>query len=463
MLAHRGSLFSRLMRRVGIVLALGAAAMITAALYYARAAADEAYDRLLLGAAFQMSEGLVVSDDKLTFQLPTSAFELLGLAQRDRIFYRVLDTEGETLTGYRDLGTPLEISHSRPAPLIENAVYRGVDVRMVTLSHAITINEETKWAYMMVAQTTEARRALISELMTRAIFIVSLMSLLALVGTAFAIRYSLRPVETLGEALASREPQDLTPLSVSVPGELWPFVASINHFIRRLDERVRLMQRYVADSAHQIRTPLTALSAQVSLINEERLAPEDRRHLERVRNRTSELSRLTNQLLNHAMVIHRVDSAQLAPLFLNEVTRAAFRQAIPITIDPDMVVSFEPDEQQLQVMGDTLSLREAVANIIDNALRHGAETQLAVRVENCGDFGLIVIEDDGPGIPQADWESVTERFFSTRSQGPASGLGFAIAAEVARALGGRLGFREKTETDLFAVYLELPLIKQERP
>ena len=76
---------------------------------------------------------------------------------------------------------------------------------------------------------------------------------------------------------------------------------------------------------------------------------------------------------------------------------------------------------------------------------------------------MIVIEDDGPGIPQADWESVTERFFSTRSQGPASGLGFAIAAEVARALGGRLGFREKTETDLFAVYLELPLIKQERP
>ncbi|MFD1747356.1 sensor histidine kinase [Rhizobium helianthi] len=462
MLAHRSSLFSRLMRRVGLVLAIGAAALITAAWYYARAAADEAYDRLLLGAAFQMSEGLVVLDDELTFRLPPSAFELLGLAQRDRIFYRVLDTRGETLTGYGDLGSTVDVSQSRAAPLIANDVYRGVDVRIVTLSHAISMSEGTGWAYLMIAQTTEARRALVSELVTRAFAIVALMSLLALVGTAFAIRYSLRPVARLGETLASRDPQDLTPLSVAVPGELWPFVASINHFIRRLDERVRLMQRYVADSAHQIRTPLTALSAQVSLINEKQLAPDDRRHLERVRNRTAELARFTNQLLNHAMVIHRVDSAQLGPLSLNEVARAAFRQAIPITVDPDMVVSFEPAEEHLNVVGDMLSLREAVVNIIDNALRHGAETRLDVRVERDGDHGRIVVEDDGPGIAAEDWASVTERFFSTRSEGPASGLGFAIASEVARALGGRLGFREKTATHPFAVYLELPLTRQER-
>lgn len=463
MLANRSSLYARLMRRVGFVLAIGAGALVTAAWYYARAAADEAYDRLLLGAAFQMREGLVVSDDELTFQLPPSAFELLGLAQRDRIFYRVVDTNGNTLTGYRDLGSKEDLSQSDFQPVVTNTVYRGVDVRMVTLSHAVSLRAGTGWAYLMIAQTTEARQALVSELVTRAVALVALMSLLALIGTAFAIRYSLRPLAMLGQALASRDPQDLTPLSVAVPGELWPFVASINHFIRRLDERVRLMQRYVADSAHQIRTPLTALSAQVSLISEERLSPEDRHHLERVRNRTAELARFTNQLLNNAMVIHRVDSAQLVPLSLNEVTRAAFRQAVPITIDPDMVVSFEPSDEQPHIKGDMLSLREAVVNIIDNGLRHGAEARLDVRVEHCGDLGRIIIEDDGPGIPASDWATVTERFFSTRSQGPASGLGFAIASEVARALGGRLGFRERTSTLSFAVYLELPLIKEEQP
>lgn len=451
------------MRRVGLVLAIGSAALITAAWYYARAAADEAYDRLLLGAAFQMSEGLVVSNGALDFQLPPSAFELLGLAQRDRIFYRVLDIGGQTLTGYGDLGRDIDVSLSRAAPRIGNALYRGVDVRIVTLSHAVAIDGETSWAYLMVAQTTEARGALVSELVGRAVLLVALMCLLGLVGTAFAIRYSLRPVADLGEVLASRDPQDLTPLSVSVPRELSPFVASINHFIRRLDERVRLMQRYVADSAHQIRTPLTALSAQVSLIHEDGLSPDDRRHLERVRNRTAELARVTNQLLNHAMVIHRVDSAQLAPLSLNDVARAAFRQAVPITFDPDLVVSFEPAEGNPTVTGDMLSLREAVVNIIDNALRHGAENRLDVRVENRGDCGRIVVEDDGPGIPSADWDSVTRRFFSTRGEGPASGLGFAIASEVARALGGRLGFREKTGTTPFSIYLELPLTGETPP
>ncbi|MCM2293899.1 sensor histidine kinase [Allorhizobium sp. BGMRC 0089] len=460
MLAHKSSLFSRLMRRVGLVMAIGAAAMITAAWYYARAAADDAYDRLLLGAALQMSEGLVVVNGLLDVQLPPSAFELLGLAQRDRIFYRVLDTHGQTLTGYDDLGRDIDVTQSRAAPLVDNAVYRGADVRIVTLSHPVSIDGETEWASLMVAQTTEARGALVKELVSRAVLLVALMCLLALVGTAFAIRYSLKPVADLGDVLARRDPQDLTPLSVAVPGELWPFVASINHFIRRLDERVRLMQRYVADSAHQIRTPLTALSAQVSLIDDARLAPEDRRHLERVRNRTAELARFTNQLLNHAMVIHRVDSAQLGPLSLNDVARAAFRQAIPITVDPDLVVSFEASEDNPMVMGDMLSLREAVVNIIDNALRHGVENRLDVRVERGEGCGRIVVEDDGPGIPPADWESVTQRFFSTRSQGPASGLGFAIASEVARALGGTLGFRQRSATTPFAVCLELPLIRE---
>jgi two-component system sensor histidine kinase TctE len=286
------------------------------------------------------------------------------------------------------------------------------------------------------------------------------MSTLALVGSAFAVRFSLKPVADLGEAIEKRDPQDLTPIGTAAPRELLPFVDAINHFIRRLDERIKLLQRYVADSAHQIRTPLTALSAQVSLINEENLAPDDRRHLERVRNRTAELARFTNQLLNHAMVIHRFDSAQLVAVSVNDAARTAFRAAIPITVDPDLVVSFEPAEGDPAVTGDMLSLREAIANVIDNALRHGAQNRLDVRVEKAEGRARVVVEDDGPGIPPSDWENVTKRFFSSRTEGPASGLGFAIAAEVANALGGAIGFQEKSEHAPFAVFLDLPLARE---
>ena len=448
------------MRRMAIVMGLGAAILITAAWLYARAAADVAYDRLLLGAAIQMSESLVITDGAMRFTLPPSAFELLGLAQRDRIFYRVVDTAGRTVTGYADLSPPGNLQASRKAPVFANATYRRVPVRTVTVSHALSLGGTPGFAYVIVAQTTEARRSLASELTSRATLLVAIMSLFAIVGIALAVRYSLRPVAELGDALSQRDPKDLTPMDVDVPRELSPFVTSINSFITRLDERVKLLQRYIADSAHQIRTPLTALSSQVSLINDDAMAPSDRRHLERVRDRTGELARLTNQLLNHAMVIHRFDSTQLQPVGLNDVARKAYRAAIPITVDPDMVVSFEAAEQELNVLGDALSLREAIVNLIDNALRHGAVSRLEVRVYRVGNLGLVEVADDGPGIPPSEWENVTRRFYSTRTDEGASGLGFAIASEVAGALGGRLLFRERRDGAPFSVYLELPLCEE---
>lgn len=455
------SLFSRLVIRVALVLAGGAAVLMTAAWFYARAAADEAYDRLLQGAAIQILDSLVVEDGKIAVNLPPSAFELLGLAERDRIFYRVIAPDGQTLTGYDDLAAGSDADHTLASPLFETTRYRDQPVRLVQTSRAISDPAIGGWAHVLIAQTTEARQALTTELTTRALILVGIMSLLALAGTVLAVRYSLRPLDALGNTLRRRDSQDLTPLAVDVPRELAPFVDSINHFMRRLDERLKLLQRFIADSAHQIRTPLTALSAQVSLIDEEALSETNRRHLDRVRTRTSELARFTTQLLNHAMVIHRFDSAQLSPLDLADVARKAFRAAVPITIDPDTVVSFEAPDETLIILGDGLSLREAIVNIIDNSLRHGTLSKLEVRVVRRGDFGLVEVEDDGPGIPPADWSHVTQRFVSSKSGEGSSGLGFAIASEVAGALKGALSFREKTPERGFTVVLELPLMRRD--
>jgi two-component system sensor histidine kinase TctE len=455
------SLFSRLVIRVALVLTGGAAVLMTAAWFYARAAADEAYDRLLQGAAIQILDSLVVEDGKIAVNLPPSAFELLGLAERDRIFYRVIAPDGQTLTGYDDLAAGSDADHTLASPLFETTRYRDQPVRLVQTSRAISDPAIGGWAHVLIAQTTEARQALTTELTTRALILVGIMSLLALAGTVLAVRYSLRPLDALGNTLRRRDSQDLTPLAVDVPRELAPFVDSINHFMRRLDERLKLLQRFIADSAHQIRTPLTALSAQVSLIDEEALSETNRRHLDRVRTRTSELARFTTQLLNHAMVIHRFDSAQLSPLDLADVARKAFRAAVPITIDPDTVVSFEAPDETLTILGDGLSLREAIVNIIDNSLRHGTLSKLEVRVVRRGDFGLVEVEDDGPGIPPTDWSHVTQRFVSSKSGEGSSGLGFAIASEVAGALKGALSFREKTPERGFTVVLELPLMRRD--
>ncbi len=452
------SLFGRLARRISVVLFIGAALLVTAAWYYAETAANKAYDRLLVGAALQMAESLSVEDGTLTARLPTSAFELLGLAERDRIFYRVIDTKGQTLTGYDDLKTPSPLDSARNVLSVEEGVYKGEPVRIARATRVLADPAVSGHAYVIVAQTNEARLALTRELTLRATILVFVMSLLAFVGAMLAIRYALQPVERLGTAVRRRDPHDLTPVTVDVPRELDPFVGSINHFMGRLNERVDLLQRFIADAAHQIRTPLTALTAQIDLLGAGKLDKAGRQHFNRVKERTSELARLTNQLLSHAMVIHRADSVQLEPISLVDVARRAYRAAIPITVDPDIVISFEAPDDRPFVLGDAVSLREAIVNVIDNALRHGTDQRLEVRVRASDTQAFVEVEDDGPGIPPESWEKATQRFATSKSHEGSSGLGFAIAQEVASAHGGTLSFRARDERG-FTVVLTLPLFK----
>ncbi len=234
----RRSLFARLVIRVAVVLAGGAAILMTAAWLYARAAADEAYDRLLQGAAIQILDSLVVEEGRIAVDLPPSAFELLGLAPRDKIFYRVVAPDGTTLTGYEDLEFTDDVADARTQARFATTSFRNQPVRMVAASRAIADPTIGGWAYVLIAQTTEARQELTTELTTRALALVGVMSLLALGGTVLAVRYSLRPLDALGDTLRRRDSQDLTPLAVDVPRELSPFVESINHFMRRLDDRL---------------------------------------------------------------------------------------------------------------------------------------------------------------------------------------------------------------------------------
>lgn len=201
--------------------------------------------------------------------------------------------------------------------------------------------------------------------------IVGVMVVLGLAGTFLAVRYALQPVTSLADALRHRNPEDLTPMQTPAPDELRSFVGainSINSFMTRLDLRVVRLQQFIADAAHQIRTPLTALAAQVDMLDADAMSEANRERARRIKRRTFELAQLTNQLLSHAMVIHRAGVVQLEIINLVEVSRAAFHHPIPLTIDPDMVISFEASETGLMVKGDPVSLREAIANIISNAL-----------------------------------------------------------------------------------------------
>ena len=437
------SLFLRLFVLVSALLAFSAAVLMTAAWYSARQAADEAYDRLLLGAAYQIADAITVQEGRPEIELPVSAFELLALSDRDRIFYRVLDPLGRTMTGYNDLEPPPAESETFAAgSVISNGSYAGEEVRIARVSRRFDDPQMRGDAVVIVAQTTDARAILARQLTLRSLVLVLAMGAIATGGTILAVRYALAPIGRLETAIRQRDPQDLSFLSVPAPRELAPFVGEINRFIERLRSRIDLMQQFIADAAHQLRTPLTALNGQVDLLSRDDFSARGQAHLERIRVRSVQLARLANQLLSHAMIAHRRQAVAASPFDLSALTRRALDEALPDILERDIMVTFHPPPEPLMMTGDPVSVAEAIKNVADNAVRHGAPTQLLVRLSAQDDVALIEVEDDGPGIGAEDWQRVVKRFGIVSPDGKGSGLGLSIAAEVASAHGGTLAFQK---------------------
>ena len=163
---------------------------------------------------------------------------------------------------------------------------------------------------MTLAQTREARGELARDLTQKALLLDPGNDRLAFAGALFAVRRALEPLLRIEREIRSRDPKDLRPLDVETPREIQVLVSTINRFMDRLNGRIALMQRFIADAAHQIRTPLAGLASQVDLLSADPNPARREQQLERVKERTSELGRLTNQLLSHAMIIHRAEVAE---------------------------------------------------------------------------------------------------------------------------------------------------------
>lgn len=435
----RSSLFWRLTALISAILLGGAAILAFAASYYARTAADEAYDRVLYGAARQISETLSAENGAVEAQVPVSALEALSSARTARIYYRIAAAGGDDVTGYQDLPLPPGAEAGGAGPFVSDTMFKGSPIRIAAVGRYFS--EAGGWVMTAVGQTREARNALARDLTLKAMVLVGIMSCLALAGVIVAIRLALRPLANIETALLKRPPNVLTPLDVEAPAEIATLISAINGFMERLALRLETMQRFIADSAHQIRTPLTALAGQVELLAAEKIDARRQHHIERVKARTSELARLTNQLLSDATISHRAETMGQSEVDVTGLAREALAAAVPVSLDRDITVTFDVPPDPVMMRGDAVSLREAFKNVIENAIQHGARAHLGLAVGQENEAIEVAITDDGPGIEPELWPQVTERFFRGRSGGTGSGLGLAIAREVALNHNGEIQFR----------------------
>jgi len=453
----RKTLLGRTLLFIALVVASGALALALIARYYAGVAAERAYDQLLAGAVIQVAENLYVQGGVLALNPPVAA--LSSLSRYDLVYYKVVDSRGVVVAGYGDLPSPASTAAARQGPEFANGTYQRRRIRTATIARYMPEERTPGWAVVTVAQTTNARRQLTNDMSFKVWTLILMMSVLAIGASGLAIRRGLRPLARIETLIAARDPADLQPVEHDTPSEINAIIGAINGLIGRLAERMTAMQRFIADAAHQMRTPIARLDAQIELLSGETDPARYAQGLDALRTTCADVGRLTGQLLNHAMVIHRTEAVPLQPVNLVALAREAIGRTIPLAGERDVQVAFESDAPAASIDGDPISLQEALSNVLHNALLHGDADDIVVSVTAAHGAPALTVTDNGRGIPREHWEAALRPFERFEPDGAprrsGSGLGLAIVQEVMKAHHGHVGFAFP-ETGGFAVTLVFP-------
>ncbi|WP_321926559.1 sensor histidine kinase [Paraburkholderia guartelaensis] len=461
------TLLGRTLLFIALVVASGAAALAGIARYYAGVASERAYDQLLAGATIQVAENLYVQGGVLALNPPVAA--LSTLSRYDVVYYKVVDARGLVVAGYGDLPGPADTKSAMGAhqgPTFANARYQGERVRTATIGRYMPDARPPGWALVTVAQTTHARQQLTNDMSLKVWTLILLMSVLAIGASGLAIRRGLRPLAQIEQIIAARDPADLRPVAHDTPSEINALIGAINGLIGRLAERMTAMQRFIADAAHQMRTPIARLDAQIELLSTESDPLRHAARLEALRATCSDVGRLTGQLLNHAMVIHRTEVVPLQRVDLAKLAREVLGRTIPLADERDVRVAFESSAPQVWIAGDPVSLQEALSNVLHNALLHGKADDIVVTVSTSPEAVTLTVTDNGQGIAREHWDAALRPFERIGQEGAerttGSGLGLAIVQAVMKAHGGRVNFAFPAEGG-FAVVLTFPPTEGETP
>lgn len=436
-LPARGSLYTRLLVRIGLVLAVSAGALLAAIWLTTQLAANEAYDRLLSGNALQIAENTWLQDGAVNVEVPMAAFMLTPGVQT---FYAVLDPDGRTVAGDPEFRPPIPWERLHEGPLLFDGAYQGLPVRIAIIGRRLPLDHVHPWAVVVVAQTKAARLSFAKNVGGRAAVVIAVMGVLTLLAAMFTMYQALSPLLTIERALGVRDPHDLAPLTLEVPAEIETLVGSINGFMQRLDLHQGLMRRVIGDAAHQLRTPVTALISQMELLSLQTEEARKQAHLARLRELTVNLGQLIGQLINHAMVQHRAGNAPLEELDLAELVRHEMADFLSHHAGRDLDFGLQAPDGPCLIRGDATTLREALKNILDNALHYGATTLLHMEIGESAAHWEVRCIDDGPGIPEAEQERVRKPFAPRRAERGGASLGLSIVEQVMRAHGADMLF-----------------------
>jgi two-component system sensor histidine kinase TctE len=421
----------------------------------AKSIANEPFDRALEDRVTVIAQQVKEVDGEVSAELPYSARDILRADDVDNVYFQIRGAQRQMVSGDTDI--PLPDEEDKPVPwsvMLRDAQMRNAEVRVAYLyvnlqpaPGARPSTEGPRYALVQVAETLEKRRQLANQIIKGVILPEFIILPIALTLLWFALVRGLSPLATLQEHIRSRRSDDLSPIdSRAVPEEISPLVRSLNDMLARLSQSIHSQKRFIADAAHQMKTPLAGMRMQSELAMRQSSRDEIQRSLEQLSKSSESATRLVNQLL--ALARAENDSPQTTSLQRTDLRSLArdtvkdwFQSALSRQID----LGFEEDETDLVVQGNATMLREMLNNMIDNALRYtqlGGRVTVRVRADTERNKVLLEVEDNGPGIAPAERGHVFERFYRVLgSEVEGSGLGLAIVREIAQ--------RHAADIDLF--------------
>ena len=293
---------------------------------------------------------------------------------------------------------------------------------------------------IQVSQPLQIRRRLAADAAWRAVWPLLLVAPFIALAAAWSTALALRPLRRVADDVRQRDEQSLQPLPADgLPDEVAPLVASLNALLQRLGQSLDTQRAFVADAAHELRSPLTALKLQLQLLKRAGSDAERSAAAEALAAGIDRAARLVEQLLTLARSEPGAAATPLQPLDLSELVREAVADTVPLALARGTALELQADAP-VSINGDRAALRALVRNLADNAVRYsppGARVEL--RVDTPQGVPTLTVDDAGPGIPPADRERVFDRFYRRGlSEEPGTGLGLAIVRGVAQRHGARV-------------------------
>lgn len=388
-----------------------------------------AYDRALREDALAIAAHLRDEDGngRIDADLPPQAVAVLRADSVDSIYYAVRGSDGALISGDADL--PIGAAQVEN-PSFRDIEFRGQDVRIARYLTSVGATQVT----IAIAETTRKRAAATARILASVVLtdLVQLAATLLLVW--FGVRYGLRPLRALGAQIRQRSPRDLAPLDTPVPDEVQPLVGALNNLFGTVHAAARSQQQFLADAAHQLRTPLTGMIAQLELLERDPDVCPAHERIAALHQSSRRLAHTANQLL----ALARAEPAANAPENFQEVELDALvGDVVAVQLDRALAARIDlgVDTAPARVSGSAWLLRELLANLLDNALNYTpAGGSVTVRCGRSDGVAFLEVEDDGAGIPEHERQRVRERFYRMPgADGNGSGLGLAIVDEIARA------------------------------